>query len=53
MSACHLIAFRNLTFLNDIDLDDFRDTRTQFVAFRTFEDSDGLNDTGTAVRNSE
>ena len=40
VTAGHFITFRNLTFLNDIDFNDFIDSRRQIVPFIALENAD-------------
>ena len=51
VTAGHLVTFRNLSLLNNIDLDDFIDTRCQFcILVFSVEDAYAVNCTGTAMR---
>lgn len=53
VTACHLIAFADFTFLNDADTNLLIDARRQFIAVFTGKDLDGNNDPEFPMRNTE
>ena len=50
VTSSHFVTLRNLTFLNDVYFYCFIDSRRQIVSFASFEDADGVNDSGTTMR---
>jgi len=53
VTARHLIAFGDLSFLNDIDPDDFIDARRERIFVLARENLDGVDDASATMRNPQ
>ena len=50
MTAGHLVAFGDLSLLDNVDFDNFVDSRGKFVIVLALEDADAVYDSRTAMR---